>query len=133
MRTFWGTALLVSFVDGVTKWYAQLYSPTVVYNLGQTRFGMPLNVQVAITLAMIFALLVVIIQQRHRVPGLDYMAGMMMGGAIANVVSLVAGPPGVLDFIRIGDIVFNIADVFLWVGAPGLIYVVARAVVREQR
>ena len=133
MRAFAVVTLLVAFVDGVTKWYARLYSPDVVYNLGQTRFGMPLNIQVAITFAMIFALLVVLIQQRHRVPGLDYMAGLMMGGAVANVVSLVAGPPGVLDFIRVGNIVFNMADVFLWIGAPGLIYVVARAAVREQR
>lgn len=132
MKTFWYVTGLVAMADGATKWHASQFSPNVVFNLGQTRFGMPLHTQVVVSLLVVFVILAIQLRERYRVPGLDYMTGMMMGGALGNAVSLLTGPDGVLDFIPIGIIVFNIADVFLWVGAVGMVYVVAMAALRAR-
>jgi signal peptidase II len=56
--------------------------------------------------------------------------GLVSGGAMGNLASIMAGPAGVADFIGIrlsGDttMVANIADFFLWGGALLLIPVCA--------
>ena len=48
--------------------------------------------------------------------------GMVSGGAIGNLASIVAGPVGVADFLAVRlthnvTMVANVADLFLWVGA----------------
>ncbi len=57
--------------------------------------------------------------------------GLLTGGALGNLASMLAGPAGVADFlaVRVGHsamIVMNIADLFLWVGALLLAPVVLR-------
>jgi len=132
MRTFWIVAALGALVDGVTKSLAALVSPHAVYNLGQTRFGMDYNTQAAITIAVAVALVIVVKQARATAPGLSPWAGLIMAGVIGNVVSMVSGPAGVLDFIPAGNIVFNVADIWLWIGTLGVWYVVARAALRAR-
>lgn len=132
MRSFWSVATICAVIDGITKDWAAGSSSSVVYNLGQTRIGMPLNVQMLITVLAMFLLFVVTAQHAWRVRGMTFWAGMVFGGALANTVSVIVGPPGVLDFIPIGHIVFNVADIWLWLGSLGMVYVVARAALRER-
>lgn len=52
--------------------------------------------------------------------------GLVSGGALGNLASIVAGPTGVADFlaVRLSDdltIVANVADLFLWAGALTLV------------
>jgi signal peptidase II len=59
--------------------------------------------------------------------------GLVSGGALGNLASIVAGPRGVLDFlaVRLTDnvtMVANVADLFLWSGALALIPVGATLV-----
>ena len=57
--------------------------------------------------------------------------GLLTGGALGNLASMLAGPEGVADFLAVrighsGMIIMNIADLFLWVGALLLAPVVLR-------
>lgn len=66
--------------------------------------------------------------------------GLVSGGAIGNLASIVAGPVGVADFLAVRltpelTMVANVADLFLWTGAAALIPVGATLVrlVRQER
>ena len=54
--------------------------------------------------------------------------GIVTGGAIGNLGSMLAGPAGVADFLALHlsdrSIIFNVADIALWTGASMLIPVV---------
>ncbi len=55
--------------------------------------------------------------------------GLVSGGALGNLLSMLFGPPGVADFLAIGltadtTIVANLADLALWLGSLALIPVV---------
>lgn len=59
--------------------------------------------------------------------------GLVSGGALGNLSSLVAGPRGVADFlaVRLTDdltIVANVADLFLWTGALALVPVALKLI-----
>jgi len=59
--------------------------------------------------------------------------GLVSGGAVGNLASIVAGPVGVADFlaVRLSDdltMVANVADLFLWAGALTLVPVGATLV-----
>ena len=66
--------------------------------------------------------------------------GLVSGGAIGNLTSMVTGGEGVTDFIALQissftTVVMNVADLFLWTGAGLLIPVVVklvRAVIAER-
>ena len=52
--------------------------------------------------------------------------GLVSGGALGNLASIVAGPKGVADFLAVRltqnvTMVANVADLFLWSGALMLI------------
>lgn len=52
--------------------------------------------------------------------------GLVSGGALGNLASIVAGPKGVADFlaVRLTDettMIANVADLFLWAGALALV------------
>lgn len=127
MRRFWVVAVVCACVDGVSKTLAAAHASTVVYNLGETRIGLPLSGQMLATGLAMFLLIVVTSQHAWRVNGMNNWAGMVFGGALANTVSVVTGPAGVLDFIPFRNIVFNVADIWLWLGSVGMVYVVSRA------
>lgn len=66
--------------------------------------------------------------------------GMVTGGALGNLASIVAGPPGVADFIAVrlsadSTMVANVADLFLWGGALMLapVALTLLRLVREER
>jgi signal peptidase II len=66
--------------------------------------------------------------------------GLVSGGALGNLASIMAGPVGVADFlaVRLTDdltMVANVADLFLWVGALALapVCVTLMRMVRAER
>ena len=66
--------------------------------------------------------------------------GLIAGGAIGNLASMLAGPEGVADFIALQlwsdlTIVMNVADLALWFGALSLVPVVVTLVkaIRAER
>lgn len=66
--------------------------------------------------------------------------GLVSGGAVGNLASIVAGPAGVADFLAVRltpeiTMVANVADLFLWTGAAALFPVGATLVrmVRQER
>jgi len=65
---------------------------------------------------------------------------LVTGGAMGNLLSMVAGPAGVCDFLSLrlaGDtsVVMNVADLMLWSGALLLVPVVVRmiGIIRSER
>lgn len=81
---------------------------------------------IALSLAICVALAVWIIRGQIRFWGMQLSAGMVIGGALGNVVDrLLYGY--VLDFLNTSccgirnPFVFNVADIFIFAGAAGLI------------
>lgn len=120
---------------GVSLW--DRFSVLVTYNLGSAGgvmvgpFTWHLNVLVtALALAMISS----IVRQLTMVDQNAAKAlGLVAGGAMGNMASMLFGPEGVADFFAIRlsadtTIVMNIADASLWIGALLLIPVVVRLV-----
>ncbi len=83
---------------------------------------------ILITLALVICIAVVLWARKNAHTGIARIsAGMLVGGALANVVDrLIYGY--VLDFLNMSccrinnPFVFNLADVFIFVGALGLIF-----------
>ena len=112
-------------------------SVLVTYNTGSAGgvmvgpFTWHLNVVVT---AIALALITTIVRQLAMVdPHAAKALGLVAGGALANMGSMLLGPEGVADFfaIRISTdttIVMNFADAALWAGALLLIPVVVRLV-----
>jgi len=83
---------------------------------------------ILIVLALVICIAVFIWARRTNMPGLAYVsAGLLIGGALANVLDrLLYG--FVLDFLNMSccgidnPFVFNIADVFIFAGAIGLVF-----------
>ena len=64
---------------------------------------------------------------------LDVAAGVLVGGCLGNLASLLLWPSGIPDFVRGGQIVFNLADVFIWIGIVALLAVAAVLGVSHRR
>jgi lipoprotein signal peptidase len=115
----------------------------LVYNTGVTGgasigpWTLPVNLAVTcLALGLITMIVVPLGRVERRAP---LALGLIAGGALGNLASMVGGPPGVADFLawRTGDyaIVFNVADIALWSGALLLLPVVrhlARAIRHER-
>jgi signal peptidase II len=140
-------ALLVLMADVASKFgAAQLlgmdrvvplgdrFALMLVYNTGMAGGGSigpyTTHVSVAVTfiaMALITAIVVPLGQLERKAP---LALGLIAGGAAGNLASMLFGPPGVADFIalRLGAhaVVFNVADLGLWIGAVALLPVVRR-------
>ncbi len=85
--------------------------------------------------ALALVLITGIVRQLSAVdPRAAIALGLVCGGAIGNMCSMIWGPPGVADFFAIqltpdSSIVMNVADLALWSGALLLLPVVARLVI----
>ena len=134
---FAGWMLMAAALDLLTKQVAgQLlagrfiefgnrFALTLVYNTGGAggySFG-PATwyLNVAITL-LALVVMATIARELGRIHPMATMAlGLVAGGAAGNLASMMSGPAGVADFIAINlpdrSIVFNVADVALWLGA----------------
>jgi lipoprotein signal peptidase len=101
------------------------FSLMVVWNIGGPGGGafgptMWLSNVVMTTLAVI--IMSVVAADLGRFNKLGAIAlGLVTGGALGNLASMVAGPAGVADFLALHladrSIVFNVADIALWSGA----------------
>jgi lipoprotein signal peptidase len=85
-----------------------------------------LNVVMTATAVLIMSMIAADLGRVHRLGAIAL--GIVTGGAIGNLASMVAGPAGVADFLALHltdrSIVFNVADIALWSGAMLLIPVV---------
>ncbi|HEX6314687.1 MAG TPA: signal peptidase II [Gemmatimonadaceae bacterium] len=130
-------ALLVAAGDWLTKAVAARFVGTeplefserlrfaVVHNDG-TAFGLSAGAYTwQLNLALTLAAIVLMIPVARDLARIDAAApralGLIMGGAIGNLASLILSPPGVVDFISIGvgahsELVVNVADVAAYLG-----------------
>lgn len=148
-------AALVALIDVATKQVAaqtlgrgmvdltDRLSLFLVYNTGGAggySYGpatTPVNVAVTVIAIIVILIIVPELGRLHRlaVPALAFVSG----GAAGNLSSMLTGPAGVADFlaVHLGEhtIVFNLADVALWLGALMLVPVVVFLVeqIRLQR
>ncbi|WP_396222990.1 signal peptidase II [Gemmatimonas sp.] len=116
-------------------------SLTLVWNLGAAG-GMPVGpftwlLNVVVTVLALGLVLSVVRSVAAVDPRSTVALGLVSGGAIGNLASIVAGPKGVADFLAVRltedvTMVANVADLFLWGGALVLIPV-AITVLRRAR
>jgi len=129
-------ALLVAVVDWVTKGLATRFIQgdlvlserlrlTVVHN-DAAAFGLSFGTYTwQLNLALTLFAIVVMIPVSRDLARIDRSApralGLIMGGAIGNLMSLVFTPKGVVDFISVGfgagsELVLNVADLAAYAG-----------------
>ncbi len=99
------------------------------FSIGPFTFAL----NVIVTLAAILMVLKIVKPLSAIDPRTNVALGLVTGGAMGNLLSMIAGPAGVADFfaINIGSgttVVMNLADLLLWTGAALLIPVVARLI-----
>lgn len=154
LRRYLGIAVAACGVDLLTKEIAvrslgetglvtltERLSLTLVWNTGAAGgvsigpLTWLLNVVVTV---LALGLVMSVVRAMAAVDSRSTMAlGLVSGGALGNLASIVAGPHGVADFlaVRLTDdltMVANVADLFLWVGALALVPV-ASTLVRMAR
>lgn len=157
IRRYMGIAIAACGVDLLTKEIAvrslgetglvtltERLSLTLVWNTGAAGgvsigpFTWLLNVVITV---LALGLVVSVVRAMAAVDARSTLAlGLVSGGALGNLASIVAGPRGVADFlaVRLSDdvtMVANVADLFLWVGALALVPVGATLMrmAREER
>jgi signal peptidase II len=126
-----------SLTDGRMVDLTNRLSLMLVYNTGTAGgfnigpFTFALNVLVTIgAIAMILR----IVRPLAAVdPRAAMSLGLLTGGAIGNLSSMLVGPAGVADFLALelgnsATVVMNVADLMLWGGALMLVPVVARLI-----
>lgn len=142
MRRYFGIAVAACGVDLLTKAIAvrslgetglvpltERLSLTLVWNTGAAAgvsigpYTWLLNVVVTV---LALGLVITVVRAMASVDARAVVAlGLVSGGALGNLASIVAGPRGVADFfaVRLTDdltMVANVADLFLWAGALAL-------------
>jgi lipoprotein signal peptidase len=143
-------ATLVAIGDLVTKQVALLWVGTLEPRASSAiRFGVVHNDKGAfgltvgdytweVSLALTFAAIVLIVPVAKDLARVDHRAptglGLVAGGAIGNLVSLLLSPAGVVDFIAVqradgAGIVLNVADVAAYAGVVMLMRTAAKVVV----
>lgn len=157
LRRFVGVAVIAALLDGLTKVIAvqtlgaggwvhisDRLGFMLVWNEGGAG-GVSMGPATALFNVLITVLALVLVATVVRqLAAIDARAtwalGLVSGGALGNLVSIVSGRKGVADFIGMhlwGDItiVANVADLMLWSGALLLVPVFATLLtrVREQR
>lgn len=123
--------ILALIADGATKHIALARNVPHVFNTGQDHGPMGYELQLLITgAALVFFLW---LAQDARLKDLRWEMGLVVGGGLANVLSILSGPPGVLDFIPLGGIMANAADLFIWCGLVGLMIRLGGLALKEAR
>ncbi len=123
-------AVAVRFVGSDALVFTERLRFAVMHNDG-TAFGLSAGaitwqLNLALTLAAI-ALMLPVARDLARIDDAAPRAlGLIVGGALGNLASLVLGPPGVVDFISVtvdshSDFVLNVADIAAYVGLAMLV------------
>ncbi len=131
----WATkTLAVNFLTDHTQVLSNHFALMLVFNQGGAG-GMSLGpytwlINVGVT-AMSVLMISMVVGPLAKVDRRASLAlGLVAGGAIGNLVSMIAGADGVADFLAIrftdSAIVANVADLALWSGAVLLVPVVRR-------
>ena len=147
-------ATLVAIGDLLTKQVALLWVGTLEPRVSSAiRFGVVHNDKGAfgltvgdytweVSLALTFAAIALIIPVARDLARIDDRAptalGLVAGGAIGNLVSLLLSPAGVVDFIAVqradgAGIVLNVADVAAYAGVVMLMRTAAKVIVAMRR
>ncbi|MGV3708301.1 MAG: signal peptidase II [Gemmatimonas sp.] len=133
-------AMAVHFLSDATHMLADRFALMLVFNKGAAG-GVTLGPGTWLLNVCVTAFSVLVISLVVRpLAAVDRRAsvalGLVAGGAMGNLMSMVAGPEGVADFLafRIGEnaVVANVADFALWIGAVLLVPVV-RTLIRAIR
>jgi signal peptidase II len=104
--------------------FAVVHNPGAAFGISLGEYTRQLNL--ALTLAAI-AFVVAVARDLSRVDrSAPRVLGLIMGGAVGNLISLVLSPRGVVDFIAVGvgdssRLVLNVADVAAYVGLAMLV------------
>jgi hypothetical protein len=127
------TFLVMVGTDLATKQLAAWWLPElVVYNTEISKIGLDRTGHIAVTVML--CLFFWEVGRRTDVPGIGVYAATAVAGAVANLLSYVSGPSGVLDFIPIPGVgTANFADFAIWVGTIGVVYLVARTALSPAR
>ncbi len=145
MRLLWISAVVAFAVDQISKYLVihvlgvsafksiDVLPPLIRFVYGENRginfgLGYGIPVWVLIAIAVLICGLVLWWITRNAQPKLAYLsAGLLIGGALANVLDrLIYGY--VLDFLNMSccgidnPFVFNVADIFIFAGAFGLVF-----------
>ncbi len=148
---YFGVAALAASLDWLTKFaavrtldvgelwqMAGRFGLMLTYNTGSAGsvsvgpYTWHLNVLVT---GAALAMITMIVRQLSQVdPRASIALGLVAGGAMGNMASMLFGPPGVTDFFAIqltpsSTMVMNFADAALWTGALSLLPVVKSLVV----
>ena len=130
--------------DGNTVSISDRLAFVLVYNTGGAG-GLMMGpntwgINVAITSLAILMVMRIVVPLSAVAPRATMALGLVTGGAVGNLASMLAGPNGVADFlaVRVSDsttMVMNGADLLLWSGALCLVPVVTRLIgaVRAER
>ena len=112
---------IVVTLDMLSKHIVPYLNMSYWFNLEIDRFGISLFVQCIVAVISIVGGLYVLTHfkstqlRRFEIP-----FGLFAGGVIANMGSVLLGPPGVMDFIVAGPIIMNVADIGIFVGIAGI-------------
>ncbi|MEO0766240.1 MAG: signal peptidase II [Pseudomonadota bacterium] len=146
MKPIWISAAIAFFLDQLSKYLVihvlgvsqfrpmDVLPPILNFRYGENRginFGLlgdGTSVWVLISIALVICIGVLWWVRRHPQPPLaNVSAGLLVGGALANVLDrLLYG--FVLDFLNMSccginnPFVFNVADIFIFAGAIGLVF-----------
>lgn len=124
------TLALAFLADVLTKWAALRCNLSHVWNMGEAHGFMSYDAQLLLTGAILVGLLW--LASDARLTSARPWIGYVVGGGLANVASILTGPVGVLDFIPMGSVMVNVADLYIWAGLVGVIVTVARLAIREK-
>lgn len=148
--TYLTIALLAAGTDLVTKALANLvlrnghtipvsesFGFVLVHNTGiaggASLGPMTWLLNVVVTLAAVLMVMRIVTPLSAVDPRATFALGLVSGGAIGNLTSMVTGSEGVTDFIALQissltTVVMNVADLLLWTGAILLMPVVVKLV-----
>lgn len=119
---FGATAVAISVVDLTSKALAQsLLHETLVHtnpalSLGHAPFAPEVHMPAAGTGIAVYCVLAWWCVATQRLPFWPLAA--LLGGALGNFIDQLEGD-GIIDFIRVGTVIFNLADVAVLVGLGG--------------
>lgn len=118
--------IIVVMFDALSKYVVLALNMPFWINLEISRFGISLFAQCIVALISIGGGLYLMCHiKSHQFRRFEIPFGMFAGGVIANMGSVLIGPAGVMDFIPIGPLVMNVADMGIFAGILGIWAIVA--------